>query len=63
MDITECIKNNDVAAPMRQFLKDREKIKKINFSIYREILFLSISTLERDYIDTGLKDLCLRLKD
>jgi hypothetical protein len=54
MDITECIKNNDVAAPMRQFLKDREKIKKINFSIYREILFLSIVALEREYIVTGL---------
>jgi hypothetical protein len=54
MDITECIKNNDVAAPMRQFLKDREKIKKINFSNYREILILSIVALERENIDTGL---------
>jgi hypothetical protein len=61
MDITESIKNNDVATPMRQLLKDRERIKKINFSIYREILFLSIVALEREHIDTGGKDLYLRL--
>jgi hypothetical protein len=63
MDITESIKINDVATPMRQLLKDREKIKKINFSIYREILFLSIVALEREQIDTGGKNLYLKFKN
>jgi hypothetical protein len=53
-DITESITKNDVAAPMRHLLKDREKSKKYNYSIYREILFLSIYSLEREYIDTGI---------
>ena len=61
MEITECIKNNDVATPMRHLLRDREKIKKINFSIYREILFLSIVALEREHIDTGINFFFLKV--
>ena len=62
IDITECIKTNDCATPIRNLLKERDRTKNSNFSIYREILFLSIIVLEREHIDTGKYLECLKLK-
>lgn len=58
MEVTASIKDNDVAVPLRNLLRERErggdKIKQITYrSVYREILYLSIVSLERENIDVG----------
>ena len=53
LEITESIKSNDVATPIKLLLKDRERNKKKYYSIYRDILFLSINALGRENIDAG----------
>jgi hypothetical protein len=52
-DITNSIKKNDMLTPFRVLIKERDKTKPFNRSIYREILFLSIVALNREQIDIG----------
>lgn len=52
-DITNSIKKDDMLTPFRILVKERDKTKPFNRSIYREILFLSVVALNREQIDIG----------